>query len=174
VIEGVRRPASGGGRLLVVHGHRDGNAIGGEPAISEECLARVRVAEKVARRFGCRFVLLCGAGAVGHPSEARQMAATWRGPDLPLFLDERSSDTAENVREALAWIDVLGADELVVVSSWWHVRLRAYYAACRLRGIPVRYAWTRRCRRVASHLVHEVRYAPGAVRRIVGLGSRAS
>jgi hypothetical protein len=60
-----------------VHGHRDGNAVGGRPWISEECAARVRAAECAARRQAVADVLLCGAGAPGFPSEALQMARAW-------------------------------------------------------------------------------------------------
>jgi len=157
---GARRRFTGRGPLVVVHGHRDGNAIGGQARISDECVARVRAAEDMARRLRSELLLLCGAGAPGHPSEARQMAAIWQGPAIRAFLDERSADTAENAREARAWFDALEASELIVVSSWWHLRLRGYYGGRAFRHVPIHHIRTRRCDHVVDHLVHELRYAP--------------
>ncbi len=150
--------------LIIVHGHRDGNAPGGHPHISDECIARVRAAEAAARRFGCELVLFCGAGATGHASEARQMAAIWRGPRIRALLDERSEDSEQNAQEALAWSHRLDARDLIVVSSWWHLRLRLYYAKRVGREIRVRHVSSRRCERILSHLAHELRYAPRALR----------
>ena len=121
------RDGEHGRSLLVVHGHRDGNAVGGRAEISSEAVARVRLAERVAYENRIAPVLFCGAGAPGQPSEARQMAACWRGPVIDVLLDERSTDSAENAAEALRWARELGARELIVVSSWWHLRLPAYY-----------------------------------------------
>jgi uncharacterized SAM-binding protein YcdF (DUF218 family) len=158
----VKSRSRGGGELplLVVHGHRDGNAVGGPAEISSECVARVRAAEQAARRYRSELVLFCGAGAPGHPSEARQMAAIWEGAQVQAFLDERSADTAENASEARRWFHALGASALIVVSSWWHVRLLGYYGGPAFRGIPVGHVRTTRCDRVFSHLAHELRYAP--------------
>jgi uncharacterized SAM-binding protein YcdF (DUF218 family) len=155
-----RPRTSAAGTLLIVHGHRDGNAVGGRPEISEECVARVRAAERAATACGSRHVLFCGAGADGHPSEAAQMARIWHGPPLELQLDERSSDSAENAHEAATWARALGARELVVVSSWWHLRLRLYYRGPALRGVAVRHVVAWRCDRIARHLWHELRYLP--------------
>jgi uncharacterized SAM-binding protein YcdF (DUF218 family) len=162
----IARANGGPGRrpLVVVHGHREGNAVGGQRWISDECVARVRAAERAARRFRSELVLFCGAGALGGPSEARQMESIWESPTVRTFLDEHSTDTAENAREAREWFDRLSASGLVVVSSWWHVRLRAYYAGSAFAGIAVRHVVTRRCDRVVARLAHELRYAPRAFR----------
>lgn len=153
------------GPLLVVHGHRDGNAVGGQALISEECVSRVIRAQRLARERHLGGVLLCGCGTPGHPSEARQMAYLWRVPGVPVYLDERSTDSAENAWEALRWAGILGATELIVVSSWWHVRLMAFYRHRRFDSIRVRHVRTWRWRRVAGHLLHELRYLP-RVRRL--------
>lgn len=150
--------------LLVVHGHRDGNAVGGRPEISDECAARVRAAQRAARAHGIRSVLFCGAGAPGHPSEARQMARLWHGPPVRALLDERSTDTAENADEALAWAHTLDVAELVVVSSCWHLRLFAYYRGRRFRDVKVRHVRSWRRHRVLAHLWHELRYLPRVAR----------
>jgi uncharacterized SAM-binding protein YcdF (DUF218 family) len=125
----IRRERSSRPRRLgvIVHGHRDGNAIGARRWISQECLARLRAAERATDRHGATDVLLCGAGVPGFPSEARQMALAWHGPQARLWLDEDSTDTAENAQRALQWTGMIDATRLLVVSSWWHVRLAAYY-----------------------------------------------
>jgi uncharacterized SAM-binding protein YcdF (DUF218 family) len=158
-----RRPKAS--RLgVVVHGHRDGNAVGGRQWISTECLARLRAAERAAERRGASDVLFCGAGAPGHPSEARQMAAAWRGPRVRLWLDEDSADTAENAQRVLQWTRRIDATQLIVASSWWHVRLTVYYRPFGRLGIAVRQARTRRCDQLVHHLAHELRYLPRALR----------
>jgi uncharacterized SAM-binding protein YcdF (DUF218 family) len=149
---------------VIVHGHRDGNAVGGRPWISEECLARLRVAERAAEHPRVRDVLLCGAGASDHPSEALQMARAWRGPAVRLWLDEDSTDSAENAQRALTWMESLGTRHLLVVSSWWHLRLALYYRPFKAMGFVVHHATTHRCDRALSHLAHELRYLPRALR----------
>jgi len=161
----TRRGAAGRRTLIVVHGHRDGNAVGGEHEISAECIARVRTAETAARRLCSDLVLFCGAGAAHHASEARQMATAWRGPRIRAFLDERSTDSAENAQEAMSWAIGLGATDIAVVSSWWHLRLRLYYARVR-RQLPVRHLSAPGRRQVLTHLAHELRYGPRAVRSL--------
>ena len=153
-----RRKGEPARSLLVVHGHREGNAVGGRAEISREAVARVRLAERVASRDRIASVLFCGAGAPGRPSEARQMAACWRGPAIDVLLDERSTDSAENAAEALWWGRELGARELIVVSSWWHLRLPAYYLGA--AGIAVSHARCWRWDRPARRLAHELRYLP--------------
>jgi len=137
---GRRRRTSDVRPLVVVHGHRDGNAPGGRTQISRECLARVRAAERAARRHGSEAVLFCGAGAPGHASEAQQMARAWKGLDVRMLLDERSEDTAQNADEAIVWAREIGTTELILVSSWWHVRMLVYYGGRRFRGVTVRHA----------------------------------
>jgi hypothetical protein len=131
----------------------------------------VRRAERLAGRCGIAQVLFCGAGALGHPSEARQMAGIWRGPPVAKLLDERSTDTAENAAEALSWARTLDVTELIVVSSGWHLRLPLYYLGRRFRGLNVRHARSWRCDRIAGHLWHELRHLPRACRVCLAAGS---
>jgi uncharacterized SAM-binding protein YcdF (DUF218 family) len=154
----------------VVHGHREGNAVGGRVDISEEAIARVRRAERVARERRIERILFCGAGAPGHPSEARQMAALWRGPAIQILLDERSTDTAENAAEALWWARELGVPNLIVVSSWWHLRLPAYYRSA--PGIKVSHARCWRWDQPLRRLRHELRYLPRVARSRKAAGQR--
>lgn len=149
---------------LVVHGHREGNAVGDRPWISAECRARLRVAETAALRHEIGQVLLSGSGKSGYPSEARQMAAAWNLRGVRVALDEESDDSAANAEAALSWAHAIGATQLVVVSSWWHLRLLIYYWSRQRGGLSVRYARTRRWDGVASHLLHELRYLPRALR----------
>lgn len=173
-----RVPSTDGRVLLVVHGHRIGNADGGRSRISQECIARIRRAERVVRDARVDIVLFSGAGSPGHPSEARQMADLWEGPPLPSCLDELSRDTAENVEQTLLWAQKLGATELVVVSSWWHFRLYGYYSAARIRGLVVRHARSWRWDGIVGHLWRELRGVPelwrqrAAARPAVGRGLR--
>lgn len=154
----------GGGLALVVHGHRDGNAVGGQLWISAECRERVRAAEEAACRHGVGHVLFSGSGAPGYPSEARQMAESWGPSPVHVSLDEASSDSAENVQAAYRWAEMIGASELLVVSSWWHLRLFLYYRRRERDAPTVRHVRTRRCNRVVAHLMHELRYLPRALR----------
>ena len=170
----ARRPTSKPRALVVVHGHRDGHAVGGEAEISAECVARVRRAERLVARRGITQVLFCGAGALGHLSEARQMAGIWRGPPVRMLLDERSTDTAENAAEALSWARTLDATELTVVSSWWHLRLRLYYAGRPFRGLNVRQARSWRWDSASGHLSHELRYLPRACRAYLAAAATAT
>jgi DUF218 domain-containing protein len=151
------------GRALVVHGHRPGNAVGGHPWISPECIARVRAAERAARRHGVERVLLSGSGADGFPSEARQMARAWALDDISPTLDEASTDSAENARSALRWAKEIEARELLVVSSWWHLRLLVYYRGRERTPLGVRHVRAWRCDGVVTHILHEIRYFPRAI-----------
>jgi hypothetical protein len=92
------------------------------------------------------------------------MAELWSGPAIRLWLDEASDDSAENATAAIRWAHQLGATELIVVSSWWHLRLPIYYRRARREGIKVRFRGCRRMNGVASHLLHELRYLPRALR----------
>lgn len=148
---------------LVVHGHREGHAAGGNVAISDECLARLRVAEAAVARYGVRDVLLCGAGAPGHPSEASQMAQAWRGQRVRLWLDETSTDSAENAVQALRWTQLARKRELLVVSSWWHLRLALYYRPFRAQGVVVHHLKARRTTGAWAHIAHELRHLPRAL-----------
>lgn len=155
-------------RALVVHGHREGNAVGGRERISAECRARVQTAETAAVRHQIKDVLFSGLGRQGCASEARQMLEVWKVPGRRIFLDEVSADSAENAIAAITWARRIGASELLVVSSWWHLRLPAYYRSAGAGRPIVRYEPTRRCDRLPAHLLHELRYLPRALRVLLG------
>lgn len=145
--------------VLVVPGHRDGGHAGGEHLITKQCLLRVRAAERLAaRRPGIVAVVFAGAGAPGHPSEARQMADAWRGPEVPLICEEDSVDTAYNAACALLVAQALRATHVTVVSSCWHLRLPLYYLPYRRHGIKIGFWGAIDLEGLGARLAHELRY----------------
>jgi hypothetical protein len=152
--------------LVVVHGHREGHAGGGRRRISSECHARVRAAECAVAKHRAAHVLFCGATEPGLPSEAAQMSRAWAGPPVFHWLDEISLDSAQNAQEAHRWARKLGVTRVIVVSSWWHIRLALYYRPLRDGGIAVRHAPAWRCHGIVRHLAHELRYLPEAILRL--------
>ena len=85
------------------------------------CADRLRAGEQAAE--GADAVLLSGWARRRHrPSEAALMRSAWRGPDVPLVVDDDSRTTVGNARSVAAAARELGADEVVVVTSTWHAR----------------------------------------------------
>jgi uncharacterized SAM-binding protein YcdF (DUF218 family) len=86
------------------------------------CAARLEAGERAAE--GADAVLLSGwARTRRRETEAALMRAAWRGPEVPLLVDDART-TAGNARAVAAAAQELGADEVVVVTSSWH-RVRA-------------------------------------------------
>ena len=50
------------------------------------------------------------------------MQRAWRGPDLPLVVDGDARTTLGNARAVAAVATELGATEVLLVTSSWHVR----------------------------------------------------
>ncbi len=68
------------------------------------------------------------------------MRAAWPGPERPFIVDTEARITAENAAYVAGLVRELGAEEVVVVTSWWH-RLRAALLFRSLLGDrPVRVA----------------------------------
>jgi uncharacterized SAM-binding protein YcdF (DUF218 family) len=65
------------------------------------------------------------------------MAKVWALPNVEFRLTRRApiTDTAENAQAAFIWADEIRARELLVVSSWSHLRVFAYYYRDKL-GVP--------------------------------------
>jgi len=103
------------------------------------CARRLRHAERLSP--GTSTVVL--SGWARHPerrSEAELMRRAWSGPTVPLVCDTTARSTAENAAVAARTLRGLAADEVVVVTSWWH-QLRARMlvrAALRDASIAVR------------------------------------
>lgn len=167
------RPGAASDRVVVVLGHRE-PGISAEHRISAESRARLRHAVALARRKPVRAAVLTGYTATGGLSEAEQMKTTWDDSLAPALLEVAGRDTAENASRSLPIILALGAREVVVVSSAWHVRVPFFFAPYRHYGLHVRYRpsvfhgpWGRMLReelRQAPHAPARRREAMAAVR----------
>jgi uncharacterized SAM-binding protein YcdF (DUF218 family) len=137
---------------VVVPGH-GGRRVMGCRRISRTCLAVVREAERVARETPVDAVVFTGASRGGVASEAEQMRAAWRGPDVELVVEPTALVTAENAVRSLPLLLERGIQRAIVVVAPLHVH-RARYFFSQLyepRGIETVF-------RVAP-----VRRAPGAL-----------
>ena len=97
--------------------------------ISRRCLALVREAELLAARLPASTVVLTGwsRGAAGE-TEAEQMAAAWRGPDVELVVEPTATVTAENAARTLPLLVERGIDRAVVVCAPLHLyRTRFFF-----------------------------------------------
>jgi hypothetical protein len=125
--------AGAGGRVVAVLGYSGRPDDGLHPV----CAARLARAEELAGG-ACAVILSGWARPPRARSEAELMRAAWNGPDVPLVCDPDSGSTAGNAANIAADVRMLGARELVVVTSSWHApRARALLEAA-LRGEDVR------------------------------------
>jgi hypothetical protein len=70
---------------------------------------------------GSRAVVLSGWSRTRDGrGEAELMRAGWAGPNVPLICDPTARSTAENATAVARATHALAADEVVVVTSWWH------------------------------------------------------
>ena len=95
-------------RLVVVLGYSPRRPSGLHPV----CAARVAHAAALARPDD--VVVLSGTDG-----EVELMAAAW-GPDAHLVRRDRASRTADSAVAAARMAEELDADEILVVTSWWH------------------------------------------------------
>jgi glucosamine-6-phosphate deaminase len=124
-------------RVAVVLGHRE---PGDRPPhrISEHSRARLRRAEKLGVDGDVRAVVLTGFTSTGGLSEAEQMAREWVVDDVPAVLEVAGRNTAGNAGCSLPILEALGGVRRVaVVTSWWHLRARYFFAPYRRRGLAV-------------------------------------
>jgi 6-phosphogluconolactonase/glucosamine-6-phosphate isomerase/deaminase len=137
-------PHRGGNHVCVVLGHRE-PSISAEHRISHESLGRLHRAEWIARRHPTLAAILTGYTSTGGLSEAEQMRAAWRVPDVPPLLEVAGRDTAENATRSLPLVLALGeARRVTVVTSAWHLRAPYHFREWRDHGLEVRYAFDRR------------------------------
>jgi len=102
-------------RVVAVLGYSGRRGDGLHPI----CALRLRHAERLSR--GASAVVLSGwARRPKGRSEAELMLAAWSGPEVPLLCDTTARSTAENAAVAAKALRKLDADEVVVVTSWWH------------------------------------------------------
>ncbi|HEX5469591.1 MAG TPA: YdcF family protein [Gaiellaceae bacterium] len=100
-------------RLVVVLGYSDRR--GGE--LHPVCAARVLAAAEFASADDAIVF-------TGRP-EAELMRQSWNGASPQIVLDTEARTTAESARHAARIASDLGADDVVVVTSWWHCRRAA-------------------------------------------------
>jgi uncharacterized SAM-binding protein YcdF (DUF218 family) len=85
---------------IVVPGH-GARGRDGAYRISSTCVTLVREAERIAHDQPARAVVFSGWAPSGSPSEAEQMQAVWRGPDVELVVEPTARVTAENASRTI-------------------------------------------------------------------------
>jgi len=151
---------------LVVLGHRAPGSA--EHVISEESEARATRAAIIARHHPVRAAVLTGWSRTGGLSEAEQMLTWWSEPDTPALLEVAGRRTAENASCSLPLLVATGVIRRVtVVTSWWHVRARWFFAPYRDHGMAVDYRPVVHRGATAAGLLGELRqvHAMGRERR---------
>jgi uncharacterized SAM-binding protein YcdF (DUF218 family) len=84
---------------IVVPGNESRHA--GGYRISAACVACVREAERLARKYEVDAVVLTGFTRGSGLSEAEQMRDAWGGPEVELVIEPTASRTAENAARSL-------------------------------------------------------------------------
>jgi uncharacterized SAM-binding protein YcdF (DUF218 family) len=112
---------------IVVPGHSTAG-FDGVYRISRRCLRLVAEAERVARLVSPEVVIFTGRSPDGGPSEAEQMRAVWRGPQVELVAEPTARITAENAARTLPLLLDRGVERAVVVCTPSHlVRVRFFF-----------------------------------------------
>jgi hypothetical protein len=118
-------------RLIVVLGYSNGSR-----SLHEVCAARLRRAEVEARAGD--VVLLSGwSRRRGRPTEAELMARAWRGPQVELLVGHDARTTFGNALDAARSAVASRVDELVLVTSSWHLPRAAALVRAALRDEPI-------------------------------------
>jgi len=124
-------------RAIIVLGHREPGRSP-EHRISRESHSRLRRGERLARSLRPRLVLLTGYTRTGGFSEAEQMKADWRVPEVPVVLEDAGRNTAENASRSLPILRAVGEiSHVTVVTSAWHLRALYFFAVYRAFGLRV-------------------------------------
>jgi hypothetical protein len=123
------------GRLVAVLGYSPRGDEG--RALDPVCLRRLRHAEGLAA--GARGVLLSGWSRHPHgTAEADLMQAAWRGPEVPLLRDPTARHTRGNAAGIALHARELGVEEVLVVTSRWHLPRAQALVRAALRGSGLR------------------------------------
>ena len=104
----------------------------GDSVINDICLQRLRRAEEISRATDA--VLLSGRGRARGGSEAALMADAWRGDTVSVVPETESRSTVGNARAIARFVEQVGADEVVVITSSWHRPRTALLFRAALRG----------------------------------------
>jgi uncharacterized SAM-binding protein YcdF (DUF218 family) len=105
--------------LVVLGSSRRDHA--GTYRISRGCRRAVVHATRLAERLDPQIVVFSGWAPDGGPSEAEQMRALWRGPDVRLVLETTASTTSENAVRVLPLLLEHEIDHAVVVCTPPHL-----------------------------------------------------
>jgi len=127
------------GEVVVVPG--TATTVNGAHTLTAESFGRLRRAEEIARRSPIRALILSGwNGRDEHgSSEAAQLLDAWRGPSVPVVLDEAARTTAENALWSAALASALGDVPRVRMVTAWVSALRLGLAtSAALRGTGIR------------------------------------
>jgi DUF218 domain len=120
-------------RLIAVLGY---SPRGGD-RLHPICSARVDLACEVARE-GDLVVLSGWSRHPGVEPEAELMARAWRGTSVELVLETDARHTAGNAAAVAELARAENAQEVVLITSWWHRRRAATLVRAALRGSGVR------------------------------------
>jgi uncharacterized SAM-binding protein YcdF (DUF218 family) len=97
--------------------------------ISSRCRALVHEAERLAAALPADAVVFSGWSPAGGDSEAEQMRAAWRGPDVELVLEHTATVTAENAARTLPLLVERRVARAVVVCAPLHLyRTRCFFS----------------------------------------------
>ncbi len=99
----------------------------GRYRISARCLRLVREAELLADSLPAATVVFSGWSPVRGPSEAEQMRAAWRGPDVELVVEPTATVTAQNAARTLPLLVERGIRKAVVVCAPLHLFRTRYF-----------------------------------------------
>jgi uncharacterized SAM-binding protein YcdF (DUF218 family) len=105
--------------LIVLGSSR--RARNGSYSISRACRRAVGHAGRLAASRSPQVVVFSGWAPDGGTSEAEQMLALWRGPDVELVLEPTASTTAENAARTLPLVGERGIHRAVVVCTPLHL-----------------------------------------------------
>jgi uncharacterized SAM-binding protein YcdF (DUF218 family) len=105
--------------LIVLGSSR--RARDGSYSISRACRRAVAHAGRLAASRSPQVVVFSGWAPDGGTSEAEQMRALWRGPDVELVLEPTASTTAENAARTLPLVGERCIHRAVVVCTPLHL-----------------------------------------------------
>jgi uncharacterized SAM-binding protein YcdF (DUF218 family) len=113
-----------------------GNGLHGRDGsyrISRGCRRLVGEAERLALRRPPSVVVFSGWSPNDGPSEAEQMRALWRGPEVELVVEETAATTAQNAARTVPLLLERGVREAIVICTPLHLA-RARWIFRRIYG----------------------------------------